>query len=85
MSYIQMEFQARERQEELLREARGRRLAREVRSARGEGDLPRRLGLRRLVRLLWREPEYEASFANVEEDREATTCSARCGGTAGVA
>ena len=35
MSYIQMEFQARERQEELLREARERRLARAVRSARG--------------------------------------------------
>ena len=85
MSYIQIEFQARERQEELLREARERRLARAVRSARGERDLPRRLSLRRLVRLLWREPEYEASFASVEEDRGTTTSSTRCGGTAGVA
>jgi hypothetical protein len=63
MSYIQIEFQARERQEELLRGARERRLARAVRSARGKGDLPRRIRLRRLVRLLWRESEYEASFA----------------------
>jgi hypothetical protein len=85
MSYIQIEFQARERQEELLRGARERRLARAVRSARGKGDLPRRIRLRRLVRLLWRESEYEASFANVEEGNEATTCSTRCGGTAGVA
>ena len=85
MSYIQIEFQVRERQEELLRGARERRLARAVRSARGKGDLPRRIRLRRLVRLLWRESEYEASFANVEEGKEATTCSARCGGTAGVA
>jgi hypothetical protein len=85
MRHFQMELQARERQEELLREARERRLARAVRSARGEGDLPRKLRPRRLVRLLWREPEYEASFASVEEDREATTSSTRCGGTAGAA
>ena len=36
MRHFQMEFQAREHQEELLREARERRLARAVRSARGE-------------------------------------------------
>ncbi len=85
MSYLQIEFQARERQEELLREARERRLARAVWSARGERGLPPKLRSRRLIRLLWREPEYEASFASIEGDREATPCSVGCRGTAGTA
>jgi hypothetical protein len=85
MHYFQMEFQARKRQEELLHEARKRRLASAVRLANRDDDLLHQLRARRLVGLLWREPGYEASSASVEEAGKGTPCAAGCTKSAGTA
>jgi hypothetical protein len=80
MYYFQMEFQARERRDELLREARQRRLGRALKS-RGHNDgVLGQLQMRRLIGLLKREPGCEAGF---EEDGEATSCLAGCTKTTG--
>ena len=59
MHYFQMEFLAHERREELLREARQRRLARALWSAKQDDSVtPRRSLLRGLLQLSWREREH---------------------------
>jgi hypothetical protein len=83
MHHCYMELAARIRREELLREAREKRLARALRSAKRNGHLLGRLHLRRLV--LWRDPGYEASCASYNEKGEATPCQAGCTKTAGTA
>jgi hypothetical protein len=65
MHYLQTEFEARDRQEELLREARKRRLARALASRRREGSVLSQLRVRRLVGLLGREPGYEVGSEEI--------------------
>jgi len=76
MHYFQTEFEAHDRQEELLREARERREAGALKSRRWNDGVLEQLRLRRLVGLLWREPGYDAGFVSFEEDGEAIPCSA---------
>jgi len=85
MHYLQMEFEAHDRQEELLREARERRLARALKSRRWNNSMLDPLHLRCLVGLLWRDTGYEAGIAIVEEDGEAMPCPAEHTKTAGTA
>jgi hypothetical protein len=80
MHHCYMEVAARIRREQLLREAREKRLARAFRSAKRNGYLLGRLHLRRLV--LWRDPGYGASY---KEEGEATPCQLGCTKTAGTA
>jgi hypothetical protein len=70
MHYFQIEFEAHNRQEELLREARERRLARALKSRRCNDSVLEQLRVRRLLGLLWHESRYEAGCAIVEEDGE---------------
>ena len=65
MHYLQTEFEARDRQEELLREARERRLARALASRRRDGSVLSQLRVRRLVGLLGREPGYEVGSEEI--------------------
>lgn len=85
MHHCYMEFAGRERREELLREARERRLARAVRSSRWDGGLLHRLLVRPLVGLGRSTPKYEAGCAGFEEGGDATRCLDGCGETAGTA
>lgn len=83
MHHLYIDVAVRYRREELLREARERRLARALRSAKRYDGLLHQLQLRRLAGLLGREPGYEASSASFEE--EATPCQVGCTKTAGTA
>ena len=75
MHYFQVEFLAHERQEELLREARERRLALALRSAKqDDGVTPRRSVLRGLLQLSWREREHSVCLG--AEARPELRCSA---------
>jgi len=65
MHYLQMEFEGRDRQEELLREARKRRLARALASRRRDGSVPNQPRVRRLVGLLGRESGYEVGSEEI--------------------
>lgn len=82
MHYLQMELQAHERRDELLREARERRLARALKSrGHNDGGLSQ-LHVRQLVSLLKRKPGYQVGSEGFEEDGDATPCLAGCGKTA---
>ena len=75
MYYFQMEFLVHERQEEMLREARQRCLARALRSAkRDDGVTPRRSLLHGLMQLSWREREHSVCLG--AEPRSDLRCSA---------
>jgi hypothetical protein len=84
MHYFQMEFQAHEHREELLREARERRLAQALESRRCNDGVLSQLHVRRLVGLLRREPGCEVGSEGFEEDGEATPCLAGRTKTAGT-
>jgi hypothetical protein len=84
MHYFQMEFQAHERQEELLREARERRLAHALKSRGYDDGVPSQLHVRHLVGVLRREPGYEAGSEIFQEDGDATPCPAGRTKTAGT-
>ena len=84
MNYFQAEFQAHERQEQLLREAREQHLARALKSRRHDDGVLGRFHVRRLVGLLGREPGYEAGSEGFEEDREIIPCPPGCTKTAGT-
>jgi hypothetical protein len=75
MHYFQIEFLAQERQEETLREARQRYLARALGSAkRGDGVTPRRSFLHGLLPLSWLEREHWVCLG--AEARPDPRCSA---------
>jgi hypothetical protein len=84
MHYLQMEFEAHDRQEELLREARERRLAHDLKPSTHDDGVLKRLLLRRLAGLLRREPGYEALSAVLEEDGEVIPCPSEHTKTAGT-
>jgi hypothetical protein len=84
MHYLQTEFEARDRQEELLREARERRLARALESRRRDDGVLKQLHLRGLVALLWRESGYEVLSDVLEEDGEVVPCPSEHTKTAGT-
>ena len=84
MHYFQAEFQAHERQEELLREAREQHLARALKSRRHDDGVLGQLHVRRLVGLLGRELGYEAGSEGFEEDGEIMHCPPGCTKTAGT-
>ena len=83
MYYFQIEFQARERRDELLREARQRRLGRALKSRGHNDSVLGQLQMRRLDGLLKRDPGCEACYEGFEEDGEATSCLAGCTKTTG--
>jgi hypothetical protein len=83
MHYFQAEFQVHERREELLREARERRLARALKLRKHDDGVPAQLHVRRFVGLLRREPGYEVSSEGFEEDGEVIPSPAGCTKTAG--
>jgi len=73
MHYLQMELQAHEHRDELLREARERHLARALKSRGHSGCGLGQLSVRRLFGVLRRNPGYEAGS---EEDGDAAPCLA---------
>lgn len=82
MHYFQLEFEAHERQEELLHEARERRLGRTLKSNRWNNGVPSRLHVLRLVGLLRRGPGYEVGLDAFDEDGKVVPCPAECTKTA---
>jgi hypothetical protein len=84
MHYLQAEFQAYERQEQLLREAREQHLARALKSRRHANSVLGQPHVRRLVGLLRREPVYEAGSEGFEEEGEIIPCPPGCTKTAGT-
>ena len=86
MHYLQMEFEAHDRQKVLLREARERHLARVFKKSRTRDDdgLLKKLHLRGLVALIWRDPAYEVLSEVFEKDGEATPRPTERSKTAGT-
>ena len=82
MHYFQMEFEAHERQEELLHEARERRLGRALKSKRWNDGVLSQLHVLRLVGLRRRQPGYEVGLDAFEEDGKVVPCPAECTKTA---
>jgi hypothetical protein len=75
MHYRYVEVVARDRQEKLLREARERRLALALRSAKqDDGVTPRRSLLHGLLQLSWRQREHSVCLG--AEARPDLRCSA---------
>lgn len=67
MHYFQIEFEAHDRQEKLLREARERRLSRALKSRKRNDGVFNQLRVHRFVGFLWREPGNGVGRGIVED------------------